>query len=46
MIDEIIPNGSDVRLKIKKEKINVFTADGSKNIVKGVKNDKYLYGND
>ena len=46
MIDEIIPNGSEVRLKIKKEKVNVFTADGSKNIVKGVKNDKYLYGND
>ena len=46
LIDEIIPNGTDVRLKIKKEKVNVFTADGSKNIVKGVKNDKYLYGND
>ena len=31
---------------VKAEKINVFTKDGSKNIVKGVKNDKYLYGNE
>jgi iron(III) transport system ATP-binding protein len=45
MIDEIIPNGTDVRLKIKKEKVNIFTSDGKQNIVKGVKNDKYLYGN-
>ncbi|MCR5066466.1 MAG: ABC transporter ATP-binding protein [Erysipelotrichaceae bacterium] len=45
LIDEIIPNGTAVRLKIKKEKVNIFTADGKKNIVKGVKNDKYLYGN-
>ena len=46
LIDDIIPNGQSVKLKIKAEKINVFTADGSKNIVKGVKNDKVLYGND
>lgn len=46
LIDEIIPDGTDVRLKIKKEKINVFSADGSRNLVQGVKNDKYLYGND
>ncbi len=45
LIDEIIPNGTAVRLKIKKEKINVFSNDGSKNLVQGVKNDKYLYGN-
>ena len=46
LIDDIIPNGKKVLLRIKAEKINVFTADGSKNIVKGVKNDKLLYGND
>ena len=46
LIDDIIPRGKDVKLKIKAEKINIFTADGSKNIVKGVKNDKNLYGND
>ena len=45
LIDDIIPNGNEVLLKVKAEKINVFTKDGSKNIVKGVKNDKYLYGN-
>ena len=38
-IDSIIPKGSKVKLKIKKEKINVFKEDGSKNIVKGVRND-------
>ncbi len=42
-IDDIIPDGTDVKLKLKAEKINIFTADGSKNIVKGVKNDKELY---
>ena len=46
LIDEIIPNGTEVYLKIKHEKVNIFSADGSKNLVKGVKNDKYLYGND
>ena len=40
LIDEIIPNGTDVRLKIKKEKVNVFTADGGKNIVRGVKDER------
>ena len=40
LIDEIIPNGTDVRLRIKKEKVNVFTADGCKNIVRGVKDDR------
>ena len=39
LIDDIIPNGNEVRLRIKSEKINIFTEDGSKNIVKGVKND-------
>ena len=39
LIDDIIPNGNEVLLRLKSEKINVFTEDGSKNIVKGVKND-------
>ena len=39
LIDDIIPNGNVVHLRLKSEKINVFTEDGSKNIVKGVKND-------
>lgn len=38
-IDSIIPKGSKVKLKIKKDKINVFTEDGSKNILNGVNND-------
>ncbi len=46
LIDDIIPDGTEVKLKVKAEKINIFTADGSKNIVKGVKNDKELYEND
>ena len=46
LIDDIIPNGQEVKLRVKAEKINIFTADGSKNIVKGVKNDKDLYGKD
>jgi hypothetical protein len=29
-----------VSLRIKEEKINVFTADGSENILLGVENDK------
>ncbi|WP_195339919.1 ABC transporter ATP-binding protein [Fusobacterium sp. 1001295B_180824_G3] len=38
-IDSIIPKGSEVYLKIKEDKINVFTEDGSKNILDGVNND-------
>lgn len=38
-IDEIIPEKHTVYLKVKAEKINVFTEDGSRNIVKGVNND-------
>ena len=38
-IGKRIPKGTPVRLLINNEKINVFTEDGSKNIVKGVKND-------
>ena len=38
-IDSIIPKGAEVYLKIKQDKINVFTEDGSKNILEGVNND-------
>lgn len=39
-LHSIIEKGMKVSLQIKKEKVNVFTADGSKNILVGVKNDK------
>lgn len=38
-ISSIIPNGTRVRLGLKLDKINVFTADGSTNLTKGVVND-------
>lgn len=38
-IDSIIPKGTEVYLKIKQDKINVFAEDGSKNILDGVNND-------
>lgn len=38
-IGSIIPQGSDVYLSLKKEKINVFNEDGTRNLVTGVKND-------
>ena len=38
-IDSIIPKGTEVYLKVKQDKINVFTEDGSKNILDGVNND-------
>jgi len=41
-IDQIINPGTDVFVGIKKDKINIFIEDGSKNIVTGVSND---YGN-
>ncbi len=39
-IDSILPKGMEVRLAVKKEKINVLTEDGSANILTGVENDK------
>ena len=39
-IDSILPKGMQVSLAVKKEKINVLTADGSDNILTGVENDK------
>ena len=38
-ISSIIPNGTKVKLGLKLDKINVFTADGSENLTKGVVND-------
>lgn len=38
-IDSIIPKGTEVYLKVKQDKINIFTEDGSKNILEGVNND-------
>lgn len=38
-ISSIIPNGTRVRLGLKLDKLNVFTADGSANMTKGVVND-------
>lgn len=38
-INSIIAKGTKIHLKVKKEKINIFTADGSRNIVSGVNND-------
>ena len=38
-IDEHIPNGSRIRLRIKESRINVFSADGSVNFMPGVQND-------
>ena len=38
-IGSIIPKGSDVYLSLKKEKINIFSEDGNRNLVTGVVND-------
>jgi iron(III) transport system ATP-binding protein len=42
-IDESIREKSEIYLTIKPEKINVFTQDGSKNIMKGVSNDSVTF---
>ena len=39
MIDETIQPGREIYLTVKPEKINVFTEDGSSNILTGVRND-------
>lgn len=39
LIDSTIPDGTKVWLKVKQEKINLFTADTEMNIVEGVVND-------
>ena len=38
-IDSIIPNGSVIHLGINTQKVNLFTEDGSANILTGVRND-------
>ncbi|MDL2233116.1 ABC transporter ATP-binding protein [Ruminococcaceae bacterium OttesenSCG-928-L11] len=38
-INTLLPAGTKVRLQVKAEKINVFTADGNTNLVQGVVND-------
>ena len=43
-IDSIIPKGTEVKLRVKTEKINIFDKGGKKNLVKGVANDLDLYG--
>ena len=42
-IDSIIPKGTEIHLIVNSEKVNLFTADGSKNILTGVRNDGELY---
>lgn len=38
-IDSIIAPGTQIRLRLNTDKLNVFTADGSENILTGVRND-------
>ena len=38
-IDDHIPNSSKIRLRLKENRINVFSADGSVNLISGVQND-------
>ena len=42
-IDSIIEKGSQIRLGVKTEKINVFDETGSYNLVEGVVNDYDVY---
>ncbi len=42
-IDSMIPKGATIKLGVKTEKINIFTEDGSRNLVSGVTNDYDLY---
>ena len=42
-IDSIIEKGTEIRLGVKTEKINVFDESGSENLVEGVINDYDVY---
>ncbi len=42
-IDSIIPKGETIYLKVNDDKVNVFTKDGSTNILTGVNNDNDCY---
>ncbi len=44
LIDSIIEKGTVIYLGVKKEKINIFDEDGSRNLVEGVVNDLDMYG--
>lgn len=45
-IDSILPRGSKVSLNVKSEKINIFSEDGMRSLVNGVKNDLDVYKKD
>lgn len=45
-INSIIEKGEKIFLKVNSDKINIFTADGSKNILKGVRNDAKEVGHE
>lgn len=45
-IDSIIAPNTEIHMTVKKEKINVFNEDGSKNILKGVNNEYDQYVGD
>ena len=38
-LDSCLPDGAQIRLQVKQNKINVFTQDGARNLVRGVMND-------
>jgi iron(III) transport system ATP-binding protein len=44
-IDHIIKPGTKVSLHLKAEKINVFNAEGTKNLLSGVRNDLHVEAN-
>lgn len=44
-IDSIIEKGTEICLTVKSEKINVFSEDGSRNLLTGVQNDGEIYLN-
>ena len=42
-IDSMIEKGTEIRLKVKTEKINIFDKNGEHNLVTGVVNDYDIY---
>lgn len=42
-IDSIIEKGTEIRLAVKNEKVNIFNEEGTKNLVKGVVNDVDIF---
>ncbi|MBQ9987132.1 MAG: ABC transporter ATP-binding protein [Erysipelotrichales bacterium] len=45
-IDSVIPSGTEVSLRVKSEKINLFSSDGERSLIMGVKNDLDVYKKD